>query len=214
MTTACAGVPTSAVNATYFISGLGRSKSSDVAPVNGNTTLASSATEAIHYLCRDTGLFDYGPDDNAKVACPEDSEIDYFTVDKTKMSATAMKALPCQTAATCLDTLNGWEATGVGPGFQVHGGPRPGEYSGVGVDADPGRPGSGAGDRGPQQRAPPAAEVGHPLSGSQVKPAEQQFRVLQGQRDVPPHPRVAGVLRLGHAKQHATRPGRHFGRPL
>lgn len=97
-----------------------------------NLELLDSNTEALHYLCEDTGLLDGGPGDNRfnrlgnKLPCPEGSRVTFFTLaldnedlplpdngcgnlDDIRDCHQAFVAnLPCQESGTCQEQLNTW----------------------------------------------------------------------------------------------------------
>ena len=77
-------------------------------PLDGTFTEISntSTTEAVHYLCHDTGLFDGGTNDNGtasglRVPCPAGSKVTFFTVNPANMTQQGIANLECQDHTAC-----------------------------------------------------------------------------------------------------------------
>lgn len=101
----------------------------------------AGSPEKVHYLCHDTGLFDGGPKDDGsaeatRVACPEGSKVEYFTLQGNLATQASIAAQACQNGGgiclagepcaqegctvgqpcakkgSCVDQLRRWEEAG------------------------------------------------------------------------------------------------------
>ncbi len=74
----------------------------------GGVQEVDGVTEAVHYLCHDTGLIDQGAA-GVSTSCPMGSNVTFFTVNGLAIDQGQIDDLPCQVDGTCQDILDAWQ---------------------------------------------------------------------------------------------------------
>ncbi|MBN2195746.1 MAG: hypothetical protein JW751_23210 [Polyangiaceae bacterium] len=83
----------------------------------GATPMLVEAPEYVHYYCPDTGLFDAGPDSSAPVACPAETNVEFFTLlnqDDAALAANGCQRRGQDGRGTCGELLAAWRAAEAG----------------------------------------------------------------------------------------------------